>query len=41
MKIIIKPKNQGVMVTADGNNLIYCNVSNINTIIKDKKIKCL
>lgn len=41
MKIIIKPKNQGVMVTVDGNNLIYCNVSNINTIIKDKKIKCL
>jgi NAD+ kinase len=41
MKIIIKPKNQGVMVTVDGNNLIYHNVSNINTIIKDKKIKCL
>lgn len=41
MKIIIKPKNQGVMVTVDGNNLIYRNVSNINTIIKDKKIKCL
>ena len=37
----IKPQNPNVIVTADGENNIFDDASNINSIIGDKKIKVL
>ncbi len=42
IKIIIKPEAyNNIMATIDGNNIIYRDVDSIETVIKDKKIKCL
>ena len=41
MDIIIKPENEGIIMTIDGNNINYHNVNSIKTSVKDKKIKCL
>jgi NAD+ kinase len=42
MRIIIKPENErNILLAIDGNNVVYNDVDSVETVIKDKKIKCL
>ena len=38
---VVPITNKDILITVDGNNNSFQNVNNINTTVKDKKIKCL
>lgn len=40
-EIMIEPKNEDIIVSVDGENYYYNDISKIETTIKNKKIKCL
>ena len=41
MQIKIIPDNKNLLITVDGENYVYNNVSAIETSVQKKRIKCL
>ena len=41
MKVKIIPENKDIMITVDGENYIYKDITSIETSVEKKRIKCL